>query len=237
MSDLIVIQPQVTEVTVTEQVNQVTVSSVGVQGAKGDTGATGATGPTGPTGATGATGATGPITLPVIPAGYYLRSPSTGSAGVTPVTSRTNFTLVYVSQTQSFDRIAIRTGGAFSGTASIRLGIYNNDSATGKPSTVVLDAGTVSATAASTTYQITINQSLASGYYWLACNVQTAATNSQILGSNSGATEPFFNTPWVASPGNAFFSGYGENSITGAFATAGTLIFPTSIPLTFLRAV
>jgi hypothetical protein len=176
-------------------------------------------------------------TLPVIPTGYYLRSPSSGSQGVTPTTSRTNFNLIYISNAQSFDRLAIRTGGAFVGTASIRLGIYNNDSATGKPSTVVLDAGTVSATAANTTYQITISQSLNAGFYWIVSNVQSAATNTQLLGSAAAATEPFANTPWVPSPGNAYFSGYGENSITGAFATAGSLIFPTSIPLTFLRAV
>ena len=47
MTDLIVIQPQVTELTVTEDVNQVVVSSVGVQGPKGDTGDTGPTGPAG----------------------------------------------------------------------------------------------------------------------------------------------------------------------------------------------
>ena len=177
------------------------------------------------------------FTLPVVLSGYYLRSPSTGSQGVTPTVNRTNFNLIYISGTQSFDRLAIRTGGAFSGTASIRLGIYNNDSATGKPSTVVLDAGTVSAIAANTTYQITISQSLNPGFYWLVSNVQSSATNNQLLGSPAAATEPFVNTPWVSSPGNAYFSGYGENSITGAFATASSLMTPTSIPITFLRAV
>lgn len=47
MSDLIVIQPQVTQLEITEIDNTVTVASVGVQGPKGDTGATGAQGPSG----------------------------------------------------------------------------------------------------------------------------------------------------------------------------------------------
>jgi hypothetical protein len=50
MSDLIVIQPTVQQITVTEDVNQVVVSSVGVQGPAGATGATGDTGPQGPSG-------------------------------------------------------------------------------------------------------------------------------------------------------------------------------------------
>ena len=178
---------------------------------------------------------------PIMPvfSGYYVRSVSPGYAGVTPTTSRTNYTGIYIGSTQTFDRIAIRSGGAWSGTgASIRLGIYNHDASTGKPSTLVLDAGTVAPTTPNVTYQITISQSLSPGFYWLACNLQTAATtNSQLIGSISGTSEPFAYAPYVGAPGNNYFSGYGENSITGAFTTAGTLIFPTSIPLTFLRAV
>jgi hypothetical protein len=203
----------VNAVTVTPIKNTVTVSSVGVQGA------------------------IGPVTLPVIPTGYYLRSPSSGSQGVTPTTNRTNFNLIYISSTQTFDRLAIRTGGAFNGSAIVRLGIYNNDNATGRPSTVVLDAGTVNPIAANTIYQITISQSLNAGFYWIVSNVQSAATNTQLLGSPSAATEPFSYTPWVSAVGSSFFSGYGQNSVTGAFATVSSLITPTSIPLTFLRAV
>lgn len=288
MSDLVIIQPQVTELTVTEDVSQVIISSVGVQGPKGDTGATGATGAQGSSGviavtapitnsgtstsanigvSAGSTSAAGVLQLTdstsststttaatpnsvktvydfagsrtfttIVPSGFYLRTTSVGSLGVTPTINRTNFTIIYVSTLQTFDRIAIRTGGAFSGTASVRLGIYNHDSATGKPSTVLLDAGTVAPTTANTNYAITISQSLNAGFYWLACNVQTAATNSQLLGSGAATTEPFTNVPYVPTPGGSWFSGYGENSITGAFATAGTLIAPTSIPVTFLRA-
>jgi hypothetical protein len=62
MSDLIVIQPQVTTLTVTEDVNQVVVSSVGVQGATGATGPKGDTGDTGPQGPSGVIAVTAPIT-------------------------------------------------------------------------------------------------------------------------------------------------------------------------------
>jgi hypothetical protein len=75
----------------------------------------------------------------------------------------------------------------FVGTAVVRLGIYNNSSSD-QPSTVLLDAGTVSPTAANTGYEITISQTLSQGWYWLAINCQTAATTNSILGVAAAAT-------------------------------------------------
>ena len=60
MSDSIIVQPVVNQVTVTEEVNEVIVSSVGVQGA---TGATGAKGDKGDTGAKGAQGSSGVVSV------------------------------------------------------------------------------------------------------------------------------------------------------------------------------
>jgi hypothetical protein len=62
MSDIIVIQPTVTELTVTEDVNQVVVSGVGVQGPAGATGATGAKGDTGDQGPSGVVTVNAPLT-------------------------------------------------------------------------------------------------------------------------------------------------------------------------------
>lgn len=124
----------------------------------------------------------------------------------------------YVTDTATFDRIAIRTGTSFSGSGIVRMGIYNAGTA-GKPTTVVLDAGTVAVTAASTVYAITISQSLNTGWYYLAFNSQTAATTNSYANTTS-LVLPFpvqWSTGFVQSPS------YTETGVTGAFATAGTV--------------
>ena len=59
-------------------------------------------------------------------------------------TSRTYYASFYLGKSVTFDRIGVSTGAGFSGTAIVRLGIYNMDTTTGRPSTVAFDAGTVS---------------------------------------------------------------------------------------------
>ena len=91
MSDSIIVQPVVNQVTVTEEVNEVIVSSVGVQGA---TGATGAKGDKGDTGATGAQGSSGvvSVTAPITNSGTSsaavigVNAGSTSAAGVLQLT-------------------------------------------------------------------------------------------------------------------------------------------------------
>jgi len=119
----------------------------------------------------------------------------------------------------------------------VRLGIYNNNAATGKPSTVVLDAGTVATTAASTIYQITISQSLNAGTYWLAFNMQTAAAAPSFGGV---ITTTASSLGYLASTTGAVYPDAGiwiESSITGAFATAGTLTSAYFGPSCMLRVV
>ena len=168
--------------------------------------------------------------------GGYIRTPHMGSALVSssPTTNTTYYQPIYLPGYQ-FDRISTYTGGAFSGTASVRLGIYNHDSATGKPSTVYLDAGTVSCTASGTGYEITISVTPPAGWYWLAWNLQTAATTSEFLRITTQAT--------VATPSNnaALNSssitqiGWTQASVTGAFATATSLSIATQLFISNLR--
>jgi len=173
----------------------------------------------------------------IIPSGYYMRMPVGVTSNMTPTLTRTNYTIIYIPQTQTFDRIAVRTAATFSGTASVRLGIYNHDTTTGKPSTLLLDAGTVSPTAASTAYQITISQSLTPGFYWLASNMQSAATTSTFTGRDIAAGGFIPWAPYEASPASTVFAGYGQNSVSGAFADAGGLNIPSTLLYTWLRAV
>jgi hypothetical protein len=129
-----------------------------------------------------------------------------------------------IEETTTFDRIACYTNSTFSGTGTVRLGIYDNGTG-GKPTTVVLDAGTVSCTAASTLYTITINQQLSAGWYWLAFNMQTAATTSSFIAHNIGVS-----TPLQQKTANfGLVVQYLQSSVTGTFATAGTLTAVTNV--------
>ena len=127
------------------------------------------------------------------------------------------------------------TAASFSGTSTVRLGIYNETN--GLPSTVLLDAGTVSATAASTIYEITISQSLNPGFYWLAVVQQSAPTTPNYYGLNSNggaAGNPFLNSSaTVTGNGNL---GYQQSSVSGAFATATSLSATTAPILVCVRA-
>jgi hypothetical protein len=105
------------------------------------------------------------------------------STATTFAVNTTYYSPIFIPTTTTYDRIGIRTGTSFSGTASVRLGIYNDLG--GKPGTVLLDAGTFSATATTTTYEITINQSLNAGFYWIAFNTITAAATNTYQGISS----------------------------------------------------
>ena len=163
---------------------------------------------------------------------YYSLSIGAGSDS-TQTESLCRYTPFFVSASRAFDRIAIVTGAGGAGTNNIRLGIYNNDTATGKPSTVKLDAGTVAANAASTLFQITISQTLASGWYWLAFCAQ-----------GGGGTRVFPNSSyqWGSIPAqlsatyrNPMF-GFTQAGVAGAFATAVPVRSDVLMPMPFFRA-
>jgi hypothetical protein len=238
----------------------------GAQGPKGDTGNKGDKGDTGEPGTNGTNGTNGvgvpaggtagqilakidatdyndqwvtPLSaVPPLPyvEGRFYKSPNILGYGSAPFNATNNFYLpFYVFSTNTFDRIAIATGATFSGTASVRLGIYNNNN--GLPSTVLLDAGTVSATAASTNYSITISQSLSVGWYWLACNSITGATINNFVAMGTGTGWPTLaNTGGTSLNGNSS-NGYFEfvNASSG-FATAGTLSGTGTIAAMALRS-
>ena len=163
---------------------------------------------------------------------YYSTMRTLGSTAVATYQT-TYYTPIVFSQSETFDRIAITTTSTYSGTGAVRLGIYNNDSTTGKPTTVLLDAGTVATTAASTTYEITISQTL-NGTYWLAFCVQTAPTDPHFF----GMTTPLGLGYQVSTSGtNSAQAGtWTQASVSGAFATAGTLVSTATAVSVALRA-
>jgi len=131
----------------------------------------------------------------------------------------------------ALDRISLRTGAVWSGTTSVRLGLYNADATTGKPSTVYLDAGTVSCTAINTNYEITISTTPPAGYYYFAFNAQTAPAGD-FTGFTTTAIPLPFTIPTSSTPQNVNYNRrYEQTGVTGAFATAGTLTLSTTAPL------
>jgi hypothetical protein len=150
---------------------------------------------------------------------YYTTSSNTATTATTTTTTGTVSYLPFlVEKTTTFDRIACRTSSTVTGTSTVRLGIYNNSNK--QPSTVLLDAGTVSVTATTTIYSITINQTLNPGWYWLAHVVNsTTGTHSFLQVADA---YPFGQVPLTASFG--LQPGWTQTGVTGAFATAS----PTS---------
>lgn len=225
----------------------------GAIGATGPQGSTGATGPTGPagangtngsngaTGATGPTGATGSSGVAFSTAHYsgrYYRLITNANPGTrTYGANVTRYVPILIPTDTTYDRIGIRTVGTFSGTASVRLGIYNDSN--GKPGTVKLDAGTISATAATSSYEITINQTLSAGIYWLAFNTITAATTNAYVGINA----PTNTVAFMANYASLQFVGENTNigftesiNVTSGYSTAGTLTETTDVCLIGIRA-
>jgi hypothetical protein len=149
------------------------------------------------------------------------RSMGTTVTGVTVIEDTTYYRPFFLSGL-SFDRISFATAGGFSGTASVRLGIYNASQTTGKPTTVFLDAGTVNATAANTEYAITISSTPPAGFYYLAFNMQTSPTGNEFQGFNIENNPMYVQTGSTAT-GSSSSRGYRQSSVTGAFATATSL--------------
>ena len=158
--------------------------------------------------------------LPYTTNSYYA-SPSPAIRGSTTYAANTTYyTPIFVRENRTFNRIAIATTPTFSGTASVRLGIYNITS--GVPSTVVLDAGLVAPIAATTVYEITISQALTPGWYWLAANTVTAATTNSIFSYTASGISNSADMGYTNPTSNATI-GYTQSvNASAGFATASS---------------
>lgn len=171
--------------------------------------------------------------------GYYYNGIYDNISDVTAVEDTTYYQLFYVSTSTTFDRIAVRSGAAHSGTSTIRMGIYNMGAAI--PTTVLLDAGTANVSATNTVAEITINQTLAPGWYWLAANVQTRTGTQQMkFATWSGRSNWLPMQPnTTTGAGTVATTGYtiawSQAGVTGAFATAASLTASSSPIVVALR--
>lgn len=93
---------------------------------------------------------------------------------------------VLVRSAQLFDRIGIEVTTEGDAGAVYRLGVWNHNPLTGRPGTLVLDAGTVAGDALG--YQAaTISLFLEPGWYWMGAVLQTVLTGSPAIRSVTGA--------------------------------------------------
>jgi hypothetical protein len=154
--------------------------------------------------------------------GYYIKQYTTaGNGGIAMTEDVTYYVPIYLPN-YALDRIGFRTS---SNTLNcvVRLGIYNTDLTTGKPGTVYLDAGTVTANALSTNYEITISTTPPAGYYYFAVNVQTVTTGPVELASQTVVNYVHYGQGSNSIHNNNYVFYYTQTGVTGAFATAGTL--------------
>tara|TARA_R110000868_G_scaffold153750_5_gene379614 strand:+ start:1604 stop:2380 length:777 start_codon:yes stop_codon:yes gene_type:complete len=156
----------------------------------------------------------GPV-MPMVST-YYYKTIATNSS-IASIANRTFYLPFFIAQSTTIDRIALRTGATFSGTATVRLGIYNSSG--GQPTTVSLDAGTVSATASTTNYTITVSHTLAAGLYFLAQNTQTAASTNNYVSANLTS----YQMPTGTSPGSIVPGWQEDVNVTTGFGTVATL--------------
>lgn len=97
------------------------------------------------------------------------------------VTNRLYLNLFVVSEATTFDQICMTVGTVAEATKVARLGIYKCER--GVPTTLVLDAGTVSL---GTTGQksLTISQTLQPGVYFLVCTTNATTANARAVSAN-----------------------------------------------------
>lgn len=175
-----------------------------------------------------------PTLAPVVSNGY-VGTKTTGALADSTLIEDTTYYIPVFLKNLTYNQIICRgPQAAVTGTLTVRLGIYNADSTTLLPSTVLLDAGTVSITASGTDYAITISQTPSAGYYYLALNMQATTGTSAVRGWSTSSTGSAISSYWGTTL-NSYVTGFSQTGVTGAFATAGTLTNNNVTPLIGLR--
>jgi hypothetical protein len=179
------------------------------------------------------------LPIDIIPTGLsvYTRPYNTAPLGGTGTVTEdvTYYTPIFL-PTCTLDRISIRTGATSpAGVNTTRLGIYRSG-ADFRPSTVLLDAGTVDPNAANTNFEITISQAVTKGLYYLAFNRQASGAtppNFNRVDDGTGAGMPFASSIQTSA---IWATGFSQTGVTGAFATAGTLAIENGdLPAVWVR--
>ncbi len=167
--------------------------------------------------------------------GRYFTAQMTGGASTTaPPGSELRLLPFYVPVPRTIDRVACNVSTASSTAGHVaRLGVYNANAATGLPTTVLVDSGTV---AVDTTgaKDVAVSATL-HGLHWLGLTAQGGSFSAALVGTLAVITGAF-------SPGGAVISALAYSAVDPAAAlpdrTGVTADYAFSaIPLTYVRAV
>lgn len=121
--------------------------------------------------------------------------------------------------------------------SKFRLGIYNDDG-TGRPGALLIDAGVIAGDSG-TVQELTINQSISAGIYWIGGAVQIVTTTQPTMRTSSQGGTQYVE----ASVGSAPPSNWGNIGVTGT-GVVGALPNPFvfanyagSVPRVFVKVL
>lgn len=150
--------------------------------------------------------------------GRFYTRPFANGLSVAGISTGTMYAMpFYVAATTTFTKLMVAVTTAVA-ASTIRVGIYNNSG--GQPSSLVLDAGTISA-AATGDISATISQALNPGWYWL---VMTPSVNGISVRVSTAGTDQTWMFGTTTSNGNqtGFQVTFTFGALPGTFPGGGT---------------
>lgn len=165
---------------------------------------------------------------PTLAVNDYLSAPfvTTGNVAL-GASGRLYYTRAFAPAAYTYDRISFYLSIVAGTTGTARLGVYTD--VAGRPGALVLDAGTVAITAGVALKEITINQALAQGAYWLALQGEYTGTAPEF----NGATNHIPFNPDSSPP--LSINGYFQNNVGALPANAAGLTIAGQVPLVLMR--
>jgi hypothetical protein len=177
-----------------------------------------------------------PMAPGVLASGYYYSTTSSLSTSSTLGVGTLRLAPWFVPNACRISRIGAEvTSGGDSGS-KLRLCLYA-DSGAGLPSTLLLDAGTIAGDSA-TVQEITINQQLSAGLYWIGASVQVVTVTQPTVRTGTIAC---WTSPWLgtSAPGAGTISaGVTYGSVTAAapgVLAPGSISTAGAVPRIFVK--
>lgn len=176
---------------------------------------------------------------PMLVGTYYLPTNHNGtSTAVMPANERMIATPFLITRNLTLDRIGIEITAAGNASSVVRLGIYGTTGIDYKPGALVLDAGTVPGDGATGFKEITINQALTAGIYWLGAAPQAATSTIPTVRHLQQGWHGLVG--YAAGGGAGSVGGYRKDSVSGAlpnpFGTPTNTATLFQAPAFWLRA-
>jgi hypothetical protein len=135
----------------------------------------------------------------------------------------------YVPNTVTLSRIGAEVTSAGEAGSKFRLGVYA-DSGSGYPGALVLDAGTINGDS-NTVQEISIDQALQPGMYWIGGAVQVVATTQPTMRVFNAVTFPPIAIGTSAPTAGQLVVCYQQGSVTGALPATFTATISGATPV------